>query len=108
MSPSPILSYSRRSGFGAHQFTSPKRRMTAGTTSDRTMVASMATAIARPMPMALMITTSARPKAMNTVNMMAAAPVINRPVRSRPLATAAVLLPRRTYSSCMRLTSRTS
>ena len=72
------------------------------------MVASIATAIASPMPIALMITTSARPKAMNTANMIAAAPVISRPVRSSPLATAAVLSPRRTYSSCIRLTSRTS
>ena len=72
------------------------------------MVASIATAIASPMPMALMITTSARPNAMNTVNMTAAAPVMSRPVFSRPLATAAVLSPRRTYSSCIRLTSRTS
>jgi len=32
--------------------TSPSNRITAGTTSDRTIVASIATAIASPMPMA--------------------------------------------------------
>ena len=82
--------------------------MTAGTTSARTSVASIATAIASPIPMALMITTSARPKARKTVTMMAAAPVMSRPLRSSPDATAAVLSPVRTYSSWIRLTSRTS
>src|SRR5713101_1493525 len=107
-SPRPARSYSRRSGRGAHQFQSPSNRMTAGTTRARTSVASMATATASPMPMALMITTSARPKARNTVTMIAAAPVMRRAVFSRPLATACVLSPVRTYSSWMRLTSSTS
>src|SRR5438093_1365901 len=89
----------RRNRQGAHQFARPRSLIVAGTTRARTSVASSATAIARPRPTDLMMTTSASGKAMNTPTMIAAAPVIRRPLRSRPLATAAVLFPVRKYSS---------
>ena len=59
----------------------------------------MAIATARPTPIDLMITTCASPKAMKTVHMMAAAPVISRPLFSSPMATPAWLSPSRRYSS---------
>jgi len=87
---------------------SPSSRIVAGTTSARTSVASIATASAIPSPMALMMTTSARANAPNTAIMIAAAPVMRRPLFSRPSATARVLSPVRRYSSWIRESSSTS
>ncbi len=61
-----------------------------------------------PMPVALMVTTRARPKATKTVIMIAAAPVTRRPLRSRPSATAARLSRVRRHASCMRVSMNTS
>jgi len=93
---------------GRHQFQRPINRMVAGTSSVRTMVASTTTAMPIPTPTAWMMTDRASPKPKNTVAMIAAAPVIKRPVRSRPTATARALSPFRSYSSRTRLSSRTS
>src|SRR5919201_1802354 len=93
---------------GAHQFARPRMRIVAGTTSARMSVASSATATVRPSPTDLMITTSASANATKTPTMIAAAPVMRRPLRSSPLATAAVLSPVRRYSSWMRESSSTS
>ena len=53
-------------------------------------------------------TTVASAKAANTDTMMAAALVMRRPVRSSPSATARVLSPVRSYSSCIRVSMSTS
>ena len=58
--------------------------------------------------MDLMITTCARANAKNTVTMIAAAPVMSRPLFSSPSATPPWLSPVRRYSSWMRLISSTS
>ena len=58
--------------------------MTAGTSSIRTMVASMRIADAMPMPMTLRTTSGLGMKAANTATMIAAAAVITRPVPARP------------------------
>jgi hypothetical protein len=79
---------------GAHQFQSPISRIVAGTSSPRTIVASIRTARARPNPILLMITMSATMNAPKTTTMIAAAPVITVAVRSSPRATAAVAEPR--------------
>src|SRR5437879_5429440 len=93
---------------GAHQFARPRRRIVAGTTSARTRVASRSTAMVSPMPTDLMITTSASANAMNTPTMIAAAPVMSLPLRSRPIATAPTLSPVRRYSSWIRERRNTS
>ena len=73
---------------GRHQFHRPMRRMAAGTSNARTMVASTTTAMPIPMPTAWTITERESPNPKNTAAMMAAAPVMSRPVRSSPAATA--------------------
>src|SRR6266540_147555 len=83
----PSRRWRRASGPGAHQLRSPRRRIVAGTTRARTSVASIATARAIPRPMALMSTMSASPNAAKTPTMIAAAPVMSRPLFSRPIAT---------------------
>ena len=54
LSDSPIRRCSRASGFGAHQFQSPSSRISDGTSSARTIVASISTASAVPTPSCLM------------------------------------------------------
>ncbi|TMQ26184.1 MAG: hypothetical protein E6K82_05315 [Candidatus Rokuibacteriota bacterium] len=81
----------------------------AGASSARTIVASTMTASPMPMPIALIIVTEfTTPKPKKTPAMMAAAPVISRPVWARLSRTAAALSPLFRYSSCVRLSSRTS
>ena len=104
----PTLSAKRASGPGAHQFHLPSRRIVAGTSSTRMMVASMATAIAMPTPMLLMVIVSARANAANTMTMISAAPVMTPAVRARPSATDSVLSPVRRYASWIRESSSTS
>src|SRR5262249_12261046 len=74
----------RRSARGAHQLAFPKRRMVAGTIRTLTSVASSATAIAIPTPIALTTRIFARAKAAKTATMIAAALVMRLPVCSRP------------------------
>jgi hypothetical protein len=81
---------------GKHE---PIRRIAEGTTRARTNVASMRMAKARPNPICLMMTMDDKPNAEKTTTMMAAAPVIRRPVRCSPFATASVLSPVRSHSS---------
>jgi hypothetical protein len=69
--------------------------MVAGTSSARMTVASIRTAIAMPTPRLLMTIRSPVPKAAKTETMINAAPVITRPVRARPSATARVVSPSR-------------
>ena len=82
--------------------------MVAGTSSARTIVASTTTARPMPMPTAWTITERARPKPKKTAAMMAAAPVMSRPVCARLWATARALSPVFSYSSYVRLSSSTS
>src|SRR5258708_38887228 len=89
----------RATGAGAHQLKSPNRRIVAGTMSTRTKVASIATAIAIPRPIAFTTTTVARVKAAKTATMIAAALVISPPVLSSPSATEWGLSAVRRYSS---------
>ena len=98
----------RARGPGAHQFRSPRSRIVAGTTNARTSVASIATAMAIPRPIALIRTMSAVANAAKTPTMIAAAPVMSRPLRSRPIATAWVLSRSLKYSSWIRERSSTS
>ena len=73
------------------------------------MVASTMTAMPMPMPMALIIVTElATPKPKNTPAMMAAAPVMSRPVWARLCTTASSLSPVRSHSSWVRLSRSTS
>jgi len=80
-----------RSGAGAHQLQLPNSRMVAGTSNNRTSVASIATASAIPKPTARMTTILASVNAANTTIMMAAALVMSPAVFSSPSATASVL-----------------
>ncbi len=98
----------RPSGPGAHQFHGPSSRITAGTSSTRTMLASIATAIAMPTPMDLIVTSSASTNAKKTLTMTSAAPVITRAVRTTPSTTEATLSPVRRHASWIRERSSTS
>lgn len=60
-----------------------------------------------PPPSSLSRPTLEVPSAMNTMASRAAAVVTIRPVRSRPIATAAVVSPRRSNSSLIRLSRNT-
>ena len=71
----------------------------AGTSTIRTRVASISTAMASPRPMSLMARASATTKLPNTHTMMAAAAVMTRAVEDRPSTTALLLSPVRSYSS---------
>jgi len=69
------------------------RRIVAGTSRMRTIVASMRTAIAIPTPMLLIVMESASANEANTDTMIRAAPVITPAVFESPSATDAVLSP---------------
>ena len=75
---------SRSSQAGIHQFQRPSRRIVAGTSSARTTVASRATAIAIPIPSALISTMSANANEAATTTTISAAEVTIRPLRSSP------------------------
>ena len=85
---------------GDRQFHLPINLIVAGTTSARTIVASIRIAKARPSPICFNITTDERPNALNTTTIIAAAPVISLPVLCNPFATAKVLSPVLSHSSC--------
>lgn len=102
------LGIHRSSQVGNHQLASPSSSIVAGTSTMRTMVASMKTAMARPSPKVLMIGSSPSTKDRKIVTMMAAAAVITRAVAARPSATAVALSPERSYSSRTRDSRNTS
>ena len=66
----------------------PSRTITAGTSRQRTRVASIAIATARPTPNSLTIGSPLRTKLVKTQTMIAAAEVITRPVLASPSITA--------------------
>ncbi len=84
---------SRPSQAGSHQAALPISTMTAGTSRQRTRVASMAMATAKPTPNCFTVGSPLRMKLVNTQTMISAAEVITRPVEARPSMTAFVGLP---------------
>ena len=92
---------------GAHQFQSPSRRMSEGTSSARTIDASMSTAAAVPSPTCLMKMISEVAKAASATVSSSAAAVTSRPVRCRPSATASSLLAPPSRASLMRVIRNT-
>ncbi len=84
----------RSSHLGNHHVILAASTMSAGTSRQRTTVASMNTAVARPTPKSFVIASGA--KKMNdekTTHMMAAAEVTTEPVSARPRRTAVTMLP---------------
>ena len=71
-------------------------------------VASSATAIAMPIPSALISTMSANANEAATTTTMSAADVTIRPLRSIPPATASTLSPVRSQTSFIRVSRKTS
>ena len=80
----PNRSWSRRSGPGAHQLASPSSRISDGTSSARTMVASIRTPRAMPTAICFMKKTGLTAKAANTTAIIKAAALMIRPVRATP------------------------
>ena len=80
----------RSSGPGNHQAALPNRVMTAGTSRQRTIVASIAIATASPTPNCLTMASPLRMKLENTHTMISAAEVITRPVFASPSTAEAV------------------
>src|SRR5436190_12063972 len=78
---SPKRSWSRRRGRGAHQFQWPSSAISEGTSSARTIVASISTARAVPTPSSLMNTICDVAKAPSATQNRIAAAVTMRPVR---------------------------
>ena len=89
----PKRSQKRTSGAGAHQFQRPSSRIVAGTSSARTIVASMTTATASPTPIIWMKLMPLVAKAPTTTTKSSAALVMMRPVRCSPRETASVVVP---------------
>ena len=86
----------------------PSSAIVAGTSTSRTTVASIAMAVARPMPIILMATAGSSAKPRNTATMISAAEVMTRAVEDRPATTEPLLSPVRRYSSRTRLSRNTS
>ena len=86
----------------------PSSRIVAGTSRARTTVASTSSATSMPTPIILMNTIPEVAKAPMTTASSRAALVMIRPVRCRPIATAAVLSPVRSHSSRTRESRNTS
>ena len=107
LSDSPIRRCSRASGFGAHQFQSPSSRISEGTSSARTIVASISTASAVPTPSCLMKMICEVAKAPIAITNSSAAKVTMRPVRSSPSATASSLGAPASWASLMRVSRNT-
>jgi len=82
--------------------------MTAGASTTRMIVASTITAAASPIPIILTMTSSIEAKLRKTVDMIAAAAVMTRPVPPRPVRTARCGSPVVTYSSSMADIRKTS
>jgi hypothetical protein len=82
---------SHPSGLGRYQLHRPSRRMAAGTSTERTRVASISTATARPKPVCCSSTSWPAANPANTATMITAAPVMIPPVVRRPNDTASRL-----------------
>ncbi len=98
---------SHSSQAGKYQFQLPSRRIVAGTSTERTTVASTETATASPKPNCCIITSSPSAKPPKTATMIKAAPVINRPVERSPKATDSLLSPVCMNRSRIRLSRNT-
>jgi hypothetical protein len=85
----------------------PSSRIKAGRSRALMRVASRTRATAMPTPRSLRRATPEVAKAMNTMASSAAAVVTIHPVRSKPIATAAVVSPSTPYSSRIRLSKKT-
>src|SRR3954451_11791697 len=108
-SSSTETSGSRRSSHaGIHHARRPTRRMTAGSRTSRTIVASRTTATVRPMPYWRRLMMSALANATKTPIMISAAPVITAAVLSRPWRIAASVSCVRSQPSRMRASRKTS
>ena len=109
MSPSTETCGSQRSSQrGSHQAWRPSSTITAGTSRQRTTVASTATATAMPRPNCLTVTLSLAMNAANTLTMISAAEVITRPVEAIPSTTARRASPWRCHCSWQALSRNTS
>jgi hypothetical protein len=102
------LGIQRSTGRGSHQLLRPSSRITAGTSSIRTTVASTRIAADMPIPKDFMVTSSSAISAAKTTIMMVAAAVITRPVPARPVRMARSLSWVRTQVSRIRLIRKTS
>jgi hypothetical protein len=89
--PSIRISGSHSSHFGSHQFVSPTIVISEGTRTERMIVASSATATARPNPNCCKASIEPVENAPKMTTMMRAAPVMMRPVLRRPTATLSAL-----------------
>lgn len=98
----------RASGLGSHQFHRPNSFMAAGTSTSRTIVASIAIATALASPICWRLGTPALTNDRKTATMMSAALVIVAALVARPCATARVLSPLIAYRSRMRVSMNTS
>jgi hypothetical protein len=83
----------RSSQWGSHQLRFPRSSMTAGTSRQRTIVASTAMATDSPMPNSLTTGSPLRTKLENTQTMTSAAEVMTRPVWASPSTTASLASP---------------
>ena len=97
----------RASGRGAHQLRSPSSFISAGTSSARTIVASIRTATAAPTPSCLMKTICDVANAPSATTSSSAAAVTMRPVRWRPSATASSFVAPASRASLMRVSRKT-
>ena len=98
----------RSSQRGIHQLRSPSSCITAGTSTIRTIVASIRIAAAMPMPISFRNTSGLSAKAPNTATMISAAAVITRAVRASPSVTACEVDRPDRNSSRTRLSRNTS
>ena len=98
----------RSSTRGNHQFAGPISTITAGTSRQRTSVASTATATPMPTPNCLTVGSPLMMKAKKTLTMISAADVMTRPVVPTPVITAARLSPFSSQASLMCVIRNTS
>src|SRR3954468_12918718 len=105
--PSTSTFGSHCSHVGRYQLRSPSSFIADGTRTDRTIVASKKTAIARPKPISCSAAIRPLANAPNPATMMTAPPVMIPPVVRRPYATASALSLVLSYSSRIRLSRNT-
>ena len=98
----------RSSQRGNHQFARPSSVITAGTSRQRTSVASTATATPMPTPNCLTVGSPLMTNAKKTLTMISAADVMTRPVCATPSITAWVLSRVRSQASLMCVIRKTS
>ena len=98
----PTRACRRRSGFGDHQFHLPSSAISEGTSSERTMNASIRTPNATAMPICWMNGIALVENAPIATASRIAAAVTTRPVRAMPIATASRSLSPLSRASLMR------